>query len=66
MTKWEYFAFTTDPNDPADAHAKLNRLGDEGWEAVTATPGTNSHAAFFFLKRPKAEKMQKQETNEHE
>lgn len=60
MTKWEYFAFTHSSDDGPGALEKLNKLGDEGWEAINATPGTSSLHAFFFFKRPKAESMQKE------
>lgn len=48
--KWEYQHLVTDTY--AEGVARLNNLGDDGWELVTAVKTEREHS-MFILKRPK-------------
>lgn len=49
--KWEYQHLVTDTF--AEGVARLNNLGDDGWELVTAFKTEREHS-MFLLKRPKS------------
>ena len=60
MQKWEYH--TQDSFSRKAAQETLNKMGEEGWELVSATVQTDvqdnraprtSHTWTLFLKRPK-------------
>lgn len=55
MQDWEYVTLTLhDANGVTRNEAKMNYLGERGWELVAVTRYTNEHIAYF--KRPKASK----------
>ena len=49
--KWEYKTYESSYPDP---EFKLNELGREGWELVSAIPSHSERLAsyFFYFKRP--------------
>jgi hypothetical protein len=57
--KWEYQQLVTDTF--AEGVARLNNLGDDGWELVTAFKTEREHS-MFILKRPKAKASVKRKT----
>ena len=55
MQKWEYKIQPVAKVVLKEFHATLDKLGDEGWELVMATPGEvipGGQGFFFFYKRP--------------
>ena len=52
MNKWQHAWITIDPNN-RDDYAKLETMGNDGWEMVSAIAWGQAFVMFF--KRPKAE-----------
>lgn len=51
--KWEYaFYFNDGGTEPIQ---ELNERGEEGWELVTVTPGTDDKYETYYFKRPLVE-----------
>jgi hypothetical protein len=54
--QWEYKTVTGDGlvELGKNEQAGLNKLGDDGWELVSVTPGQGFSKAVYYFKRPKA------------
>jgi hypothetical protein len=51
---WEYKAVLIATTDPAELTARLNALGDAGWELAGVCPEPEGQWAAFYFKRPAA------------
>jgi len=62
--KWEYKSVNYGVDNSTEVTNKLNRLGDEGWEAVGISQKSNAAGItlgfFVLLKRPQTEAIAKQ------
>jgi len=57
--KWEYKTINVGTDNPTEVTDKLNRLGNEGWEAVGISQKSNAAGItlgfYVLLKRPQTE-----------
>jgi hypothetical protein len=62
--KWEYKSVNYGVDNSTEVTTKLNRLGDEGWEAVGISQKSNAAGItlgfYVLLKRPQTEAIAKQ------
>ena len=62
--KWEYKSVNYGVDNSTEVTTKLNRLGDEGWEAVGISQKSNAAGItlgfYVLLKRPQTEVIAKQ------
>ena len=66
--KWEYKSINFGTDNPTEVTNKLNRLGNEGWEAIGVSQKSNAAGLtlgfYVLLKRPQTEAIAEQVVQE--